>query len=249
MTDQRFDTAMDTSWDQLRAVVYAMGVHACVFGLLFVSLLWQHAPRASATKGTMIEATLVSATMPSDVAVQVSPSVDQQQTISPPQPTPAPTLEDAAKPSPPDVIDQDTIAHAATRNPDQEQPHDRPEQLAPNDASQASAAAPVSPQTPTGSAADGMDLETRYLQAIKDVANQNWHHDGVPENVHCNVQFKQSPGGEVFDVVFLDCPLDPVGRTSVLEALKRTPLPYAGFESVFLPQSTLDLCYPEEACF
>jgi colicin import membrane protein len=238
--------AMDTTRDKLRAVVYALGVHALVFGLLFASLLSQHGSQASATQASMIEATLVSAPLPDLVAEQTAPSAIQQQ-AAPPQPMPAPAPEDATQPAHSDTVDQDNSATAAMRNADQEQ--HREEKTAASAAAQTTVAPSESAQTQAGSTGIGIDLEAEYRKAILQTANENWHHDGVPQNVHCHVQFKQSPGGDVFDVVFLDCPLDPAGRTSVLEALKRTPLPYAGFESVFLPQSTLDMCYPEGACF
>ena len=49
------------------------------------------------------------------------------------------------------------------------------------------------------------------------------------------------PGGEVIDVeVAAVCPYDELGRRSVEAAvLKAQPLPYAGFESVFIRELTL----------
>ena len=101
---------------------------------------------------------------------------------------------------------------------------------------------------PSSTQAIGTDLNARYLAAIRDVVNLNWRHEGVPPRTHCTVHFKQIPGGEVFDVSFGDCPFDAAGRTSVEDALKRTPLPYAGFEKAFQREGTIDMCYPEEAC-
>jgi colicin import membrane protein len=91
-------------------------------------------------------------------------------------------------------------------------------------------------------------LALGYMQAIREVANANWHHDNIPERVHCNVRLKQLVGGEVVNVDFVDCPFDATGRATVEAALERTPLPYAGFESVFNPEINIDMCYPEEAC-
>jgi colicin import membrane protein len=125
---------------------------------------------------------------------------------------------------------------------------DQAARVAQGHAPPAAVAATTPPHPPAGSAGAGTDLRGKYVQAIKAVANENWHHENVPEKVHCIVQFKQLPGGEVFLVNFLDCPLDAAGRESVEAALKRTPLPYAGFESVFQPQGKIDMCYPEEAC-
>ena len=99
------------------------------------------------------------------------------------------------------------------------------------------------------SQAVGTNLQARYLEAIRNVVNMNWRHEGVPERVHCIVHFKQLPGGEVFgDATFGDCPFDAQARVSIQEALHRTPLPFKGFESVFAREGTIDMCYPEEAC-
>jgi colicin import membrane protein len=110
------------------------------------------------------------------------------------------------------------------------------------------AAAAATPAAAAGPPPESMSLRARYLTAIRAVVNQNWRHDGVPERTHCTVKFKQVPGGEVFEVGFGDCPFDANAKASVEDALKRTPLPYSGFESAFLREGTIDMCYPEEAC-
>ena len=58
----------------------------------------------------------------------------------------------------------------------------------------------------------------------------------------------EAVGGEVIDVDFLECPYDAQGRDSVERALRKNPMPYAGFESVFMRKVELILCYPEESC-
>ncbi len=124
---------------------------------------------------------------------------------------------------------------------------DQRAQLAQNDAPTSSPAA--SAQPPSGNNGVAVGLKARYLQAIRGVVQQNWHPVNVLQRVHCRVSFKQLPGGEVFgDPTFSDCPYDALGRASVVDALKRTPLPYTGFESVFEREGTIDMCYPEEAC-
>lgn len=117
------------------------------------------------------------------------------------------------------------------------------------------AAAKPSP-TPTPAQASPMagnngidtDLRARYQFAMKQTAHSNWSRNVAPEGVRCEVQFVQIPGGEVIDVQFIRCPYDAVGRDSVVRALQKTPMPYAGFESVFERKPTVTFCYPLEAC-
>ena len=76
-------------------------------------------------------------------------------------------------------------------------------------------------------------------------ADQNWNHIGAPELTHCRVRFTQIPGGEVINVEFTSCPYDAQGREFVDRALRKTPMPYSGFEDVFLRKVELTFCYPE----
>jgi len=92
------------------------------------------------------------------------------------------------------------------------------------------------------------DLAARYALAMHQTAQSNWNRALAPERVACRVRFTQIPGGEVIDVNFLSCGFDAQARESVERALRRTPMPYAGFESVFARQIDLTFCYPEEAC-
>ena len=79
-------------------------------------------------------------------------------------------------------------------------------------------------------------------------ADQNWNHLGAPELTTCKVRFTQIPGGEVINVEFMGCPYDAEGREFVERALKKTPMPYSGFEPVFMRQVELKFCYPREDC-
>lgn len=92
------------------------------------------------------------------------------------------------------------------------------------------------------------DLAARYALAMHQTAQSNWNRALAPERVACRVRFTQIPGGEVIDVNFLSCGFDAQARESVERALRRTPMPYTGFESVFARQIDLTFCYPEEAC-
>lgn len=115
----------------------------------------------------------------------------------------------------------------------------------------APAASAATPHPAPGSNSSEAGLLAKYMQAIKDTANQNWiHPDSLPEQVHCRISFTQIPGGEVTNVRYVDCPSDASVRESVDRALHKTPLPYAGFESVFryAREGELDFCYPTEKC-
>lgn len=97
---------------------------------------------------------------------------------------------------------------------------------------------------------NGVDtgLQARYVVAMNQTAKSNWNRALAPERVPCKVRFTQIPGGEVIDVSFLSCGFDLQARESVERALRRSPMPYAGFEPVFARQIDLTFCYPEEAC-
>jgi colicin import membrane protein len=126
---------------------------------------------------------------------------------------------------------------------------DQRAQLAKNDTPTPPAPRAAAAKPPAGNNGEDNGLMVKYKKAIRDVVQQNWHTANAPENTHCKVQVKQLPGGEVFDVTFLaGCPFDPTARASVVDALKRTPLPYAGFESVFSREFSMDMCYPEDVC-
>lgn len=319
---------METTGDKLRAVAFALGVHAFALALLFVGLWWQQPIPATDAQGPMVEATLVSSPQQSAAIAKAIASAEKQaahrddhDAIPPPQPKPEPMPQDAPQPQQiapqaplpkPDTVDQDEVRRladeaAAQKLQEQEerrkqaqvdltnqqkqqqeaenrqrlaqqeldrqkllenirkqradaerqvkleaqkykQLQDRATQLAQNNAPTATTAPASPPHPPAGNNAKSAALSAAYLKAIRDVVVMNWHTANVPKNVYCKVQFTQLPGGEVLDVNFVDCPLDPASRETVLDALKRTPLPYAGFESVFQRQGTIKLCYPDEAC-
>jgi colicin import membrane protein len=76
-----------------------------------------------------------------------------------------------------------------------------------------------------------------YIAAIQSAILRQWTR---PESVRigqeCQVLIRQIPGGEVVSVqVSPVCPYDELGRRSVEAAvLKASPLPYAGYEDVFV---------------
>lgn len=91
-------------------------------------------------------------------------------------------------------------------------------------------------------------LASKYKAALNAAARANWNTAQIPEQTRCQVEFTQIRGGEVIEVAFLSCPLDTPGRESIERALERSPMPYAGFETVFQRKVTLTFCYPDEVC-
>ncbi len=87
-----------------------------------------------------------------------------------------------------------------------------------------------------------------YRAALTSVANANWDTSHAPAGTHCKVELMQNPGGEVVSAQFTDCPFDAQARAAVERAIHKSPMPYAGFESVFGREQTIDFCHPAEAC-
>jgi colicin import membrane protein len=103
-------------------------------------------------------------------------------------------------------------------------------------------------QPPPGQRGVDQGLLARYKAAMLQNADQNWNHFNAPELTTCKVRFTQIPGGEIINVEFMKCPYDAEGREFVERALKKAPMPYAGFETVFMRQVELSFCYPREDC-
>jgi len=99
-------------------------------------------------------------------------------------------------------------------------------------------ARPPPPGNPAGRSSQSASYQVALMNAIL----RQWTR---PESVEigqvCQVLIRQIPGGEVVDVqVSPSCPYDELGRRSVEAAiLKASPLPYAGFEDVFVRNPVL----------
>ena len=104
------------------------------------------------------------------------------------------------------------------------------------------------PERTSGSGGNAASATAKYLSAINATARANWNTVQIPEQTRCQVEFTQIRGGEVIDVDFRTCALDAQGRESIERALYKTPMPYAGFESVFQRKVSLTFCYPDEVC-
>lgn len=106
-----------------------------------------------------------------------------------------------------------------------------------NNAAEASAQSDAAASPPPGQGGQSDDLRARYLSAISNAVRMNWTRpDDVPGGAVCPIRIEQSRGGRVERVeVMPNCPYDELTRRSVEAAvLKAQPLPYAGFESVFI---------------
>lgn len=96
------------------------------------------------------------------------------------------------------------------------------------------AASPAPP--PPGNRGTDPGLQARYAAALQQAIARQWTRpESVPLGQRCRLTIHQIPGGEVTSVdISPGCPYDALGRRSVEAAvLKASPLPYAGFESVF----------------
>jgi colicin import membrane protein len=111
-----------------------------------------------------------------------------------------------------------------------------------NDArtSTSSSATPTRP--PPGNPDSRSAENAKYQVALMNAILRQWTR---PESVAlgqvCQVLIRQIPGGEVVSVeISPNCPYDEQGRRSVEAAiLKASPLPYAGFEDVFVRNPVL----------
>jgi colicin import membrane protein len=92
---------------------------------------------------------------------------------------------------------------------------------------------------------NGVDtgLKARYAAALQEAILAKWTRpETVPVGARCTLQIRQLPGGQVMSAeVSSPCAYDEQGRRSIEAAvLKAQPLPYAGFESVFARNLTLN---------
>ena len=124
----------------------------------------------------------------------------------------------------------------------------RLQQLADARASNTPPKPPADDSPPPGNKGSDEGLLAKYKAAMLETADQNWNHLGARELTYCKVRFTQIPGGEVINVEFISCPYDAQGQEFVDRALRKTPMPYSGFEPVFLRKVELTFCYPREDC-
>ena len=121
----------------------------------------------------------------------------------------------------------------------QEQAEQQRQDLAARQPPSPQPAASPSEATPTPMAGNnGVDTSLRaaYVLAIQNAVERNWRRpETIPAGQRCRIVIVQIPGGEVISAdVDPSCPYDALGRDSLERAVfAASPLPYAGFESVF----------------
>lgn len=120
MTTATFET--DT--DKWRALAYALLLHVCVVGALFIGLLWQREPSPMSAVEGEIQATLITSPRVAEAASKAVQAAEQAQRAAtpPPQPIPEPapqTARIAPQPKPqqaqdqPDTVDQQRVSALA----------------------------------------------------------------------------------------------------------------------------------------
>jgi colicin import membrane protein len=100
---------------------------------------------------------------------------------------------------------------------------------------------------PPGNRGTDPGLQAKYATALQQAILRQWvRPETVPLGQRCRISIRQLLGGEVVDVTISpSCPYDTLGKQSVERAvLKASPLPYAGFETVF--NRNLDLNFVPE---
>jgi len=96
---------------------------------------------------------------------------------------------------------------------------------------------------PPGNNGTDTGLKARYAAALQEAILAKWTRpETVPVGARCTLVIRQLPGGQVMSAeVSSPCAYDEQGRRSIEAAvLKAQPLPYAGFESVFSRNLTLN---------
>jgi colicin import membrane protein len=96
---------------------------------------------------------------------------------------------------------------------------------------------------PPGNAGTDTGLQARYAAALQEAILSKWTRpETVPVGARCTLLIRQLPGGRVMSAeVSSPCAYDEQGKRSIEAAvLKAQPLPYAGFESVFARNLTLN---------
>lgn len=94
---------------------------------------------------------------------------------------------------------------------------------------------------------DEGELASAYLVHIHERIMSHWlRPDSVAAGQTCRLELTQLPGGDVLEIVVAPaCTLDDVGRKSLTAAVRdASPLPYAGFESVFRRQLEVNIVAP-----
>lgn len=87
------------------------------------------------------------------------------------------------------------------------------------------------------------EIDAKYRLAIESAIEAQFLRPGDLPNVACTVHITQAPGGYVTRaVVDGSCPYDEAGKRALWGAVMRAvPLPYQGFEAVFVPSMDIQV--------
>lgn len=105
---------------------------------------------------------------------------------------------------------------------------------------------PEAEQAKSGSNGADNSLAAQYQAAIQNAVLNNWlRPDTAVQGLRCMLRIVQIPGGDVISVQVINpCNADPLTRNSIEQAVKRAaPLPYKGYESVFLREINFNFTY------
>ena len=124
-------------------------------------------------------------------------------------------------PTPIDSVATESIAENTTSNP------------SPNESAHGSQ---------PGSSETGDDLESRYIDMLKAAIYSKWKTSGDTKLGSCDLSIQQGIGGSVLTAKLVNCNLSPTEQRAFEAAtLMAQPLPYTGFESVFLENRTINV--------
>jgi hypothetical protein len=217
------------SRDRVLALVVAIGFHTLLLGSLLQSSYEPDRTSLAPSRDLRAEIVIVNDAQPNPISVSA-----RIKSASDPEPFQSQPLEVPSTVPEMSVQEQKSIqmptrdARAAPESSPLSATNEKP---------------PLSPQ-----ALEETELLARYRAALVTAATAAWDPSNVPAGVHCTIAFTQIPGGEVISMQYLDCPFNVAARESVERAIRAGVMPYAGYESVFGRQQTIDFCYPANAC-
>ncbi|MCE7951176.1 MAG: protein TolA [Xanthomonadales bacterium PRO7] len=105
---------------------------------------------------------------------------------------------------------------------------------------------PEAEQAKSGTNGSDDSLSAQYQAAIQNAVTENWlRPDSAVPGLKCMLRIVQIPGGDVIGVQLSNpCNADAQTRDSIEQAVKRaSPLPYKGYEKVFLRQIDFNFTY------
>lgn len=96
--------------------------------------------------------------------------------------------------------------------------------------------------TQPGGSGSRDDLESRYIATLKAAIYSKWKSSNDHKLGSCNLTIQQTIGGSVLAAKLVNCNLSPAEQRAFEAAtLMAQPLPYAGFEAVFVESRTINV--------